>query len=223
MGHSWGTVLGLQAAARAPERYKAYVAEAQIVRQLDSEKLAYRYMLEKYRAAGDSKMVRALEQIPLPDLDAMPQAYRALRDEAMHGLGVGTTHEMRSVVTGLFFPSLMSPVYTLPEKVALWRGKWSDGSTEIWNRLLSLDLGARVPKLDLPVYFLHGTFDYTVAYPLTKEYVEKLEAPSKGFYTFPRSAHSPLYEEPELARQILREDVLSGAHALADVVGTGDP
>jgi pimeloyl-ACP methyl ester carboxylesterase len=214
--HSWGTVLGLLAAARAPERYRAYVAMAQITRQLESEKEAYRYMLERYRAAGDRRMVRALEAVPLPALDAMPPAYRALRDEAMHELGVGTTREMRSVVGGIFVPVMTAPAYTLGEKVALWRGKWSSHATAMWDRMLTTDLPAEVPRLDLPVYFLHGAFDRTVSYALAKDYAARLEAPGKGFYTFPASAHSPLFEEPELARRVLRDDVLAGVHDLAD-------
>ncbi len=38
----------------------------------------------------------------------------------------------------------------------------------------------------------------------------------KGFYTFEQSAHSPLFEEPEKMRKILREDVRVGANSLAD-------
>jgi hypothetical protein len=47
-------------------------------------------------------------------------------------------------------------------------------------------------------------------------YVEKLKAPVKGFYTFEQSAHSLIFEEPEKAQKILREDVLVGANSLAD-------
>ena len=43
-----------------------------------------------------------------------------------------------------------------------------------------------------------------------------LQAPVKGFYTFERSAHSPMFEEPEKTLTILREDVLAGANRLAD-------
>ena len=36
----------------------------------------------------------------------------------MHRLGVATTHDMKSVVSGIFWPSLMSPQYTLGEKIS---------------------------------------------------------------------------------------------------------
>lgn len=61
-----------------------------------------------------------------------------------------------------------------------------------------------------------GTHDYTVSYPLAKAYFDRLEAPVKGFYTFERSAHSPLFEEPRRMREILIADVLTGSARLAD-------
>jgi pimeloyl-ACP methyl ester carboxylesterase len=73
-----------------------------------------------------------------------------------------------------------------------------------------------LPELDLPIYFFHGIYDYTVNYTVATDYFEKLKAPVKGFYTFEQSAHSPIFEEPEKARKILQEDVLVGANSLAD-------
>lgn len=68
----------------------------------------------------------------------------------------------------------------------------------------------------MPAYFLHGIHDCTCAYPEARAYVERLAAPLKGFYTFQRSAHSPIFEEPDRVRQILREDLLAGRNRRAD-------
>ena len=78
------------------------------------------------------------------------------------------------------------------------------------------DLSQQVLELKIPVYFLEGRYDYTCAYPLAKEYFDRLKSPVKGFYTFENSAHSPLFEEPDKARQILLKDVLIGQTNLAD-------
>lgn len=216
MAHSGGTFIGIQAAARAPELYYAYIGIAQLSRQLESEKLAYAYMLEQYKRAGDKSMVRRLEKIPLTEMDTMPSSYRALRDEAMHRLGIGTMHNMQSVVSGIFVPVMQNREYTLGEKINIWRGKWSVPSTNMWNQMLATDVTVQVQKLDIPVYFFHGIYDYTVSYPLAKDYFAKLQAPRKGFYTFEHSAHSPLFEEPAKMQRILREDVLVGVNNLAD-------
>jgi pimeloyl-ACP methyl ester carboxylesterase len=161
-------------------------------------------------------MVRALESAPIPSLGTVPESYRSLRDEAMHELGIGTTRAMRSVITGLFVPVWMSPVYTVGEKIALWRAKWSTASSRLWARIIATDVPALVPRLEVPAYFLHGAHDLTASYALARRYFAALEAPRKGFYTFRESAHSPLFEEPERALRVLRDDVLAGAHELAD-------
>lgn len=216
MGHSWGSFIGIQAAARAPERYSAYIGVAQMTNQLQSEKLAYDHMLQLAKADGNTQLVRKLEAAPPAAAAPLPRAYMALRDEAMHSLGVGTTHDMKSVVTGVFVPTWQHPEYTLRERLNIWRGKWSPSSKALWNEMLGTDITVAVPELRLPTYFLHGVYDYTVAYPLTKAYFAQLRAPLKGFYSFEQSAHSPIFEEAEKTRKILREDVLGGVTGLAD-------
>jgi pimeloyl-ACP methyl ester carboxylesterase len=215
IGHSGGTFIGIQAAARAPELYRAYIGVAQMANQLESERLAYVYMLGQYRTLGDQAMIRRLEAAPVTDAGT-PEAYLALRDEAMHALGIGTTHTMRSVADGIFLPSLQSQDYTLKEKIRLWRGKAAAGVSVLWQTVTHTDLAAQVPRVDIPVYFLHGSYDYTCAYPVAHTYFDQLQAPAKGFYTFEHCAHSPMFEDPAKFRQIMEVDVLHGSNSLAD-------
>lgn len=219
MGHSWGSFLGIQVAARAPELYHAYIGVGQVSYQLKSEKLAYDYMLNQFQANGNTPMVRKLKAAPVTLTDPLPAAYDALRDDAMHSLGIGTTRDMKSVVTGVFLRSWLSRQYTLGEKLNLWRGKFLSKRI-LWKEFMGTDLTQRVTRLDLPVYFFHGKYDYTVSYPEAKSYWQKLQAPVKGFYTFEQSAHSPMHEEPGRMQQVLRRDVLAGANRLADAAGS---
>ena len=216
MGHSGGTFIGIQAAAQAPELYYAYIGVAQMSDQLQSEQLAYEYMLQQFGETGNREMVQRLEAAPVTLTDGTPKAYLALRDEAMHSLGIGTAHEMRSVLTGIFLPSITSRAYTFMEKINMWRGKARSGVSPLWGPMLATDLSTQVPELELPVYFFEGKYDYTCSYTEARSYFEALKAPVKGFYTFEQSAHSPLFEEPEKALRILLEDVATGANGLAD-------
>lgn len=216
MGHSGGTFIGIQAAARAPGLYHAYIGVAQMSYQLKSERLAYDYMLQQFKENGDLQMVRKLEAAPVTMMDGTPDAYVALRDPAMHSLGIGTTHNMDSVVTGIFLPSLQSRDYTFSEKVNMWRGKSTAGISIVWDEMLATDLSTQVTELAIPVYFFEGIYDYTCSYTEAKTYFEKLSAPVKGFYTFEQSAHSPFFEEPERTLKIMQTDVLAGANSLAD-------
>jgi pimeloyl-ACP methyl ester carboxylesterase len=218
MAHSWGSYIGIQAAMREPELYHAYIGIGQLTHQLKSEHLAHAYALEQYRNDGNLDMVRRLEAAPPTMTAPLPPAYDALRDKYMHGIGIGTTRDMRSVITGIFLPSWQFREYTVREKINLWRGKIFSRSPHfsLWDTMLVTDLTQQVTTLELPVYFLHGRYDYTCAYPLAQTYLEQLQAPLKGFYTFEQSAHSPIFEEPERMRTILREDVLTGSNNLAD-------
>lgn len=216
MGHSGGTFIGIQAAAQYPELYHAYIAVAQMTDQLQSEQLAYEYMMNEFKKSGNTRMMRKLEAAPTNKITGLPEKYFALRDEAMHRIGIGTTHEMKSVISGIFLESLKNHEYTLSEKFNLWRGKATSGVHQLWKNVISTDLAKEVPALDIPVYFIHGIFDYTVSYPLAKDYFERLQAPVKGFYTFETSAHSPMFEEPEKMQCILLNNVLTRQNSLAD-------
>jgi pimeloyl-ACP methyl ester carboxylesterase len=216
MGHSGGTFVGILAAARAPELYHAYIGVAQMSNQLQSEKLAYDYMLQQFKEQGNTDMVRKLEAAPVTVTGGTPYSYLLLRDVAMHSLGIGTTHDMKSVGRDIFLESLQFPEYTLLEKINLWRGKASSGVSSLWDTVITTDLSEKLPEIQVPVYFLHGIYDYTCSYTEAKAYFETLHAPLKGFYTFDQSAHSPLFEEPDKTQKILLEDVLTGTNSLAD-------
>jgi pimeloyl-ACP methyl ester carboxylesterase len=202
--------------ARAPELYAAYVGVAQMVRQLESEKEAYDFMVARCREQGETGLLRRLEAAPVTLQGGVPRGYLAVRDEAMHRLGVGTMRGMRSVVTGLLLPSLQSRAYTVSEKLNTWRAKASAGVSTVWAEMLSTDLSQQVPALEVPVYLFHGVHDRTCSYALARDYFGRLRAPLKGFYSFSESAHSPVFEEREKAREILRDDVLAGVNRLAD-------
>jgi pimeloyl-ACP methyl ester carboxylesterase len=218
MAHSWGSYIGIQAAAREPELFHAYIGIGQISYQIQSEQLAYEYALEYYRQNGNTDMVKKLKAAPPATTVPLPTAYDALRDEYMHGAGIGTTRDMKSVVTGIFLPSWQFREYTLGEKVNLWRGKFYSRSRDfsLWDKMQATDLTQQVTELEIPVYFFHGKYDYTCAYPLARDYFEKLKAPIKGFYTFEQSAHSPMFEESEKMLKILQENVLAGTNTHAD-------
>jgi pimeloyl-ACP methyl ester carboxylesterase len=215
MAHSGGTFIGIQAAARAPELFHAYLAMAQITNQLESEKLAYNYMIEQFTRTGDQKMLRKFRKYPVDKINTPD--YYVMRDAPMHRLGVGTTRAMKSVISGVFWPVMLNKEYTLAEKINIWRGKsFTTKTVGLWNKLVETDLTTKVLKLDIPVYFFHGIYDYTVSYNLAMGYFKRLKAPLKGFYTFEKSAHSPLFEEHKKMQLILQEDVLPGGNKLAD-------
>lgn len=219
LGHSWGTFIGIQATAANPQLYYAYIGMSQVTDTLKSERIAFDHMTRLYTAYGDKKMLKALNRFDIHNnkLDVKLYMASTLRDKAMHKLGIGTMKSMKSVVTGILFPVMTCRAYTFSEKINIWRAKaFLSSSTDLRQEMLETDISSKVTELKIPTYFISGTYDYTVNYKLSKEYLNKLKAPLKGFYSFEDSAHSPLFEEPEKFIDILLQDVLKGSVSQAD-------
>lgn len=197
--HSFGTSIGIQAVAERPELYQGYIAVGQIADQPRSEQLAYEYMLSLCKKEDNRILLGQLSDNPYGTESYFSSG---VRDKAMHTLGVGTTRNMKSVITGIFFPSLRMTDYSLKERINIWRGKAFVNQT--MQDIFSFNAFETVKSASIPVYFLAGKYDYTCCYELQKEYFEFLEAPEKYFYAFENSAHSPLFEEPEKAEEIIK-------------------
>jgi hypothetical protein len=56
-----------------------------------------------------------LEAAPVNMTPGTPKAYLKLPDKAMHRLGVGTAHDMKSVITRIFLQSSKFRVHTAGE------------------------------------------------------------------------------------------------------------
>ena len=197
MGHSFGTYLGIQAAVQAPQLYHAYIGVAQSVNLALSEELAYEWLLNYYR--DDKKILNQLEKFPYGTA-----AYERIRDRVMHEAGIGTTHTMYSVITGIFLAVMKHREYTLKEKFQVWQGKAFSKSSPLNEEFRQANLSDLITRLDLPVLFFSGAYDYTVNHHLSEIFLEDIKAPQKHFYLFEDSAHSPIFEEPEAVLKILK-------------------
>jgi pimeloyl-ACP methyl ester carboxylesterase len=210
MGHSGGSYLGIRVIERYPELYKAYIGVAQISYQKLSEKKAYDYIINQYKSNPKRKEVyEKLLANPVTVDAPIPMNYLKIRDSAMHELGVGTMRNMKDVVTGIFIPSLLFKEYTFKEKINLWKGKKNSGISILWSEMINHDLSLESTNFQIPIYFLHGEYDYTCSYELSKQYFDKIKAPKKQFFSYKNSAHSPIFEEPSECIKVIKENILN--------------
>lgn len=214
MGHSWGSLLGVLTVQQAPQLFHAYIGIGQVARQLESERLAYTYMLQEFNKANNKKMIRKLEKHSIDKGGEVSLRYLGVRSEGMLQLGIGVMHNctsmMECVMTVLRYKG-----YTLKEKFRFPMGS-SFSLKHLWEFVLQTDLIKQVKELKVPVYIFQGKYDYQVSYFIAKEFATAVNAPVKGFYTFENSAHSPCFEEPDKMRHILLTDVLQGKADLSD-------
>ena len=207
MGHSYGTYIALNAVQLHPEKYECYIAMSQICNQKESEYTAFDYMKERYKELGNKRMEKQFSKYNIREskTDYDDYFFSGLRDKAMHDLGVGTARNMRSVVTGIFLSSLRCTAYTQSERINIWRGKILSGKFPAAHHTIGFNAFNDAPHIEIPVFFVAGKYDYTCCTYLQQKYYEFVDAPLKKLYIFENSAHSPLYEEHDKAKNVLQE------------------
>ena len=207
IGHSWGSLLGIKTIAKYPENYLAYIGIGQATNQLESERLAYGYMLQHAMEINDKSAVKKLGKFDKNAYDFPAMDYiRTVRSQLMNKYGIGIMHDNFSMA-GLIKDILFFRGYTLSEKVKYIQGMLFS-TTHLWDKVVSENLFESLISFQVPVYITHGKYDYQVSYTLAREYLEIIEAPDKSFFTFEKSAHSPNGEEPEKFVQIVRNIAL---------------
>ena len=199
MAHSSGTNLGLHLAQVDSEDFYCYFGMGQDYGD-DKARMyaAYDFLKAEFEKKGNKKGLKKLNKL------ASSSNIGHDLEQVLLMAGCATTREMRSDVKDIFFKQLSAKCYTNQEKINYWKGKKLLSKSAY--RKYNTEQDADKPAL-IPVYFFSGYYDYTTPITLSKELLEKLEAPEKKFYTFYNSAHSPLWEENELVIEAMLEHV----------------
>ncbi|MGI0131639.1 MAG: alpha/beta fold hydrolase [Thermoplasmata archaeon] len=210
--HSFGTIIGLLAAQRAPELFTAYVGIGQVVEPAESERRMYDWALAEAGRRRDARTRRALEGIgPLPHTTRT--AHRTLRGAVARFGGRYRTVSDRAIAR--------DTLLHLREYTLLDLGRWRRGERFSVETLLSeaatIDMARRVTRLLIPTYFVAGRYDRICDPDLAREYLRVLDAPRKGWAWIEDAAHLAPFEEPDAVAAALahfsREAESAGAPA----------
>jgi pimeloyl-ACP methyl ester carboxylesterase len=191
-GHGFGSVVGLLAAAQAPELFEAYIGIAQWVEPRESERRALAWAIGEARLQGRSSLVRSLEGLaPSPDGTGAvaPGLRRAVAELGGLVRNPEGPRRARPALTDL-------AEYTILD---LWHRREGARRTAatVGREAWAIDLPTRVTRLELPAYFVAGRYDRLVDPELAREYLRVLEAPRKGWAWVEETAHLAPFEDPE--------------------------
>lgn len=192
MGHSWGSVISLDAAMRRPDAIAAYVGVGQVINMQRNEAEGWRFALEAAQADGNTQAVAELEALaPYPGGPLTIERIGAERTWSIH---YGALAAYREDADPWFRAMRLSPEYD-DDVLA----NYDAGSLASLGALLP-DLAAvdfdSLQTSPVPVFMLLGRHDYTTPSQIAADWLDRLEAPAKGAYWFEHSAHLPLMEEP---------------------------
>ena len=193
MGHSWGSVIGLETALARPDAVAAYVGVGQVINMKQNEAEGWHLAYEAAKADGNDEAIAALDALaPYPG-DA-PLTFERIGAERTWSIHYGGLAAYRQDADPWFRAMHLSPEYD--EDVL---SKYDSGGLASLDALLP-DLMAAdfsgVTESPVPVFQLLGRKDMTTPPSLAVEWLDRLNAPAKGSWWFEHSAHLPIMVEP---------------------------
>lgn len=217
IGHSWGTVIATELAAKYPDLYAAYIGIGQIVDVRKGEEIGYRFALTAAQQAGNKKALQELTAINTPrylTIKDNAQWFKQLKIQrkwvTYYG---GAFYKQRdySVVTNLF---LKSKDYSFTDLIRFGLGSITSLKL-MWPEIMQINFLHTITQFAIPVYFIQGKFDYNCPTELVEKYYDKIHAPKKQLFIFEQSAHHPNFTEAAKFTAILHTIVTDATHTAA--------
>jgi proline iminopeptidase len=194
LGHSWGSYLGLQLAARHPERLHAYIGVGQVTNGPEGERRGWAYTLHAAETAGNQNAVRQLRALAPYFAPGKPSSLQDIYTQRKWLDFYGGVMAHRSAITDESYLTRLSPDYSEAEIRHVWDG--NDFSEHyLLQEVLSLDL-SNIQKLECPLIVFAGRYDVNINSQVAAEWFATVKAPSKQFVWFENSAHLPMTEQP---------------------------
>ncbi len=193
LGHSWGNVIGLDAAMKRPDAIAAYVGLSPLLVWEANERAGYERLLAIARERNDTAALAELEALaPYPGGGALsPERLAAQRAWVQRYGGLAAYRD-----NGDFFlkAARLSPDYDLADRQAIDAGGLASVET-LLPELAQVDFSP-LKRTPFPVLMFVGRHDITTPPEVTEAWLEALEAPSKRLVWFEHSAHLAPHEEP---------------------------
>ena len=207
VGRSWGSLIGLQTVSHYSELFHAFVGIGQLVQPLLNDSLSYEYTLQLAQRYGDTAEIEELKSIGYPPYNsekATRQRKWLTKYDELFMREKFNRHrpDYRAHL-------LSTPEYSLWDVLMMGIDPFYS-SRHLWNeKYYQYNLFEQIPEIEIPVYFLHGRYDYFTPGELVEKYYQHLSAPKgKTMIWFEKSGHEPEFHEPGKFRKVMVKEVL---------------
>jgi len=193
VGHSWGTIIGMQAALKRPDLFYAYVGIGQVISVRENERISVEYAMAQAKAHDNQEALRDLATIaPYPGDQPITRERIVVARKWPQFYGGLSAFRSNS---GYFFDGpLLSPEYDAKQVRDI-----DEGNVLTLGRVLpefvQVDF-RHVTRFPIPVVMFMGRHDYTTPTAPTEAWLARVQAPSKQAVWFEHSAHMVPWEEP---------------------------
>lgn len=194
IGHSWGSVLGLEMVKRYPSLISQYVGLGQVVNMRQALELRQRFISQSFPLLHCCQTVVGKEST-LADLILM--VYELGRRSSLRGIAA-------SLKRPWFY--MLSPYYSWKDLINQQRG--IKQSRNRLNRDLEEADFTQTVSFKTPVTFISGSYDYHLPVQLVEQYAKRIQS-SHSFIRFPGSGHSPQWDEPRHFASVIKKICIS--------------
>lgn len=223
LGHSWGSLLGLELALRRPEWMHAYIGMGQFIYTHDNETVGYRFALDEARRRNDAAALEELEAIaPYPKADGGLRVQDVIIQRkwvsAYGGMTRGRSNlDWENNLRGL------SPDYSDADLAA--DSEIGSIVAQLLPQLANIDY-RDATRLETPAFLFSGRHDFATPSEVSAAWFENLQAPAKRIFWFEHAAHMMHFEQPgkfalHLIQDIRPIAVRAGDAAPEDAAGAG--
>lgn len=193
MGHSWGTIVGMQAAIKRPDLFYAYIGVGQVINTRDNERYSYDYAVAQAKENNNDTAVAELQTIaPYPGNQPITRERIIIARKWAQYYGGMSAYRHSSVY--FFGAPYGSPEYTKSDIAAIDNGNLFT-LDKILPEFLEVDMKS-VRQFPIPVFMFMGRHDYTTPNQPTAAWLKAVKAPLKKGIWFENSSHMIMFEEP---------------------------
>jgi len=185
VGHSFGSIIGVQMARAKPDFFYAYVGTGQVADETRNYFVAYDELLKKARAVGNQQAFDELSRVGPP-----PYA---------SGAGYGVQRRWANAFEGAdqFLWGTIGLALVAPGNSVQDINDSADGQMLSGERLVPQtkssgpkDLGL---EFSIPMFFIEGAEDFTTPTALARNYFDSIKAPRKEFVTINSGGHFAVF------------------------------
>jgi len=183
IGHSFGSVIGLQLVANHPEFFYAYIGVGQVAYDWNkSIAISYNWLHNQLEKANDISGLKRIEAGKFPYIDLITKY------GGHHRLSLDLDSMIRS--SPYYFDGYLDLLRKGKAFSVKYMGKYPQKQKE---------MNKSIWEIGVPLYFFEGVNDHVIACApeLVVEYCKKVKAPIKKVIWFRKSAHYICVEEPE--------------------------
>jgi pimeloyl-ACP methyl ester carboxylesterase len=185
VGHSFGSIIGLQMARAKPDLFCAYVGTGQVADGAKNYFVAYEELLKKARAVGNQEAIDDLTRVG-------PPPYKSDEGYGMQRRWANAFEGADQFLFGTIGLTLVAPgnsVQDLNDSV--------DGQMLSAEHLVpqTKSIGAQElgREFSVPIFIFQGAEDFTTSTALARTYFDSIKAPRKAFVPIKGSGHFAVF------------------------------